>query len=301
MDSEIELLRAMVMALPDPVFVITESGQYLEIAGGKDPSYYHDGAVLKGMSLHDVMPEEKADWFLEHIRQTLNENRLRTVQYILSKNDVKGLGKAPGPGGEIYFEGRIQPLPINIMGERAVVWAARNITTQHKLEIKLKRLSETDDLTGIFNRRKFLKQLEQYFSNFIRYKRPTSLIIFDVDYFKQINDNFGHSVGDKMLCRLTRHCGAQLRKNDSLYRIGGEEFAVLLPETNAEKACLQAERLRQISQKLTIKPGGPAGKLTISVEVSEFFKTDTSLEDVMKRADTCLYKAKAQGRNRVVM
>ncbi|MBA2882041.1 diguanylate cyclase (GGDEF)-like protein [Desulfosalsimonas propionicica] len=300
MDSEIELLRAMVKALPDPVFVITESGHYLEIAGGKDPAYYHDGDDLKGLSLYNVMPKDKADWFLEQIRKTLAQNRLRTVQYTLSQKDVKGLEKAPGPDGDIHFEGRIQPLPVTLQGERTVVWSARNITSQHELEIKLQRMSETDALTGIFNRRKFLEQLNKCFRKFKRYDRPTALITFDIDHFKRINDSFGHSTGDKVLCRLTQNCTAQLRQVDSLYRIGGEEFAVLLPETNAENAYQQAERLRQISEQLRMEDRESADKITISVGISEFADTDASIEDVMKRADACLYEAKRNGRNRVV-
>lgn len=300
MDSEIELLRAMVKALPDPVFVITESGQYLQIAGGKDLAYYHDGGDLKGLSLYDVMPEDKANWFLEQIRETLAQNRLRTVQYTLSQKDVKGLEEAPGPGGDIHFEGRVQPLPITLRGQRAVVWAARNISSQHELEIKLQRLSETDPLTGIFNRRKFLEQLDRCFRKFKRYNRPTALIIFDIDHFKQINDSFGHSTGDKVLCRLTKDCAQQLRQVDCLYRIGGEEFAVLLPETNAENACQQAERLRQVSEQLRVEVRQSSVKISISVGVSEFADADTSIEDVMKRADARLYEAKRNGRNCVV-
>ncbi|MCF8028179.1 MAG: GGDEF domain-containing protein [Desulfobacteraceae bacterium] len=300
MDSEIELLRAMIKALPDPVFVISESGQYLQIAGGKDTAYYHDGDGLKGVFLHDVMPEDMANWFLEQIRETLAQNRLRTVQYALFQKDVKGLEEAPGPDGDIHFEGRVQPLPITLRGERAVVWAARNISSQRELEMKLQRLSETDALTGIFNRRKFLEQLDRCFRNFKRYNRPTALFIFDIDHFKRINDSFGHSAGDEVLCRLTKNCAAQLRQVDSLYRIGGEEFAVLLPETNAENACQQAERLRQVSEQLRVEARDSAVKIAISVGVSEFADTDTSIEDVMKRADARLYEAKRNGRNCVV-
>ncbi|MBS0014707.1 MAG: GGDEF domain-containing protein, partial [Desulfobacterales bacterium] len=246
------------------------------------------------------MPKDKANWFLEQIRETLEQNRLRTVQYTLSANEVKGLEKAPGPDGDIHFEGRIQPLPITLCGERAVVWSARNISSQHELEMKLQRLSETDALTGIFNRRKFLEQLDMCFRKCKRYNRPTALIIFDVDHFKQINDEFGHSAGDEVLCRLTKNCAAQLRQTDSLYRIGGEEFAVVLPETNAENAYQQAERLRQISEQLRMESRGSANKITISVGISEIAGTDASIEDVMKRADACLYKAKENGRNCVV-
>lgn len=182
MDFEIELLRSMVKALPDPVFVITESGYYLEIAGGRDPSYYHDGSYLKGMSLHEVLPKDKADWFLWQIRETLKQGGMRTVKYSLTGNDVKGLDTSEGPGGDIRFEGRVQALPLSLWGERAVVWVARNITHQYELEMKLQHLSETDSLTGIFNRRKFLEQLDECFQKYKRYNRPTALVIFDIDY-----------------------------------------------------------------------------------------------------------------------
>ncbi|MCF8094499.1 MAG: GGDEF domain-containing protein [Desulfobacteraceae bacterium] len=167
--------------------------------------------------------------------------------------------------------------------------------------MKLQQLSETDSLTGIFNRRKFIEQLDKRFQKYKRYNRPTALVIFDIDYFKQINDDFGHSVGDDVLCRLTRDCASQLREVDSLYRIGGEEFAVILPETDAKDGCRQAERMRQVSEQLRVDPGGAAGKVSISAGVSELIDMDVSIEDVMRQADTALYEAKGEGRNRVVV
>jgi len=300
-DFETELLQAMVKALPDPIFIISESGYYLEIAGGRDTAYYHDGSYLKGMSLYDALPKNKADWFLEQIRGTLKQDAQRTVKYSLSGAEVKGLEAAPGPEGDIYFDARIQPLPLTIRGERAVIWTARNITAQYELEMKLQKLSETDSLTGIFNRLKFLEQLDKYFGKFKRYGRPMALVTFDIDHFKRFNDNFGHSVGDHVLCQLVGHCAAKLREVDSLYRIGGEEFAILLPETKAKEASWQGERLRKVSEQMGALPEGSAEKVTISVGVSEFTTTDVSIENVMKRADAALYDAKRKGRNRVIV
>ena len=300
MDFENEILRAMMLALPDPVFVITESGKYIEIAGGQDSAFYHDGSSLKGKSLHDVLPPEKAEWFLEQILATLKKGRLQIVQYSLAGNEVKGLDTVPGPEGDIRFEGRIQPLPLTFKNERAVVWVARNISSQYEFEIELQRMSETDGLTGIFNRRKFLEVLGQRFLEFNRYGRSTALAIFDIDHFKRINDSFGHNTGDEVLCRLTSHYSEQLREVDTLCRIGGEEFAIVLPETDAQSACQMVERLRQSSERFEVKPGKVKSKVTVSVGVSEFIGTDTSIEDIMKRADAALYEAKGKGRNLVI-
>ena len=301
MDFEMELLRATMVALPDPVFVITESGEYLEIIGGRDPGFYHDGSGLKGKSIFEVLPREKANWFLEQIRITLRQDRLRTVRYSLAGCEVKGLDEKPGPAGDIHFEGRIQPLPLTLGNERAVVWVARNITSQYAIERKLQRLSETDSLTGIFNRRKFLKVLDRHFQEFKRYKRITSLVILDIDHFKDINDAFGHHIGDDMLCRLAGNCVSEIRNMDTLCRIGGDEFALVLPQTGSDDACYIAERLRGISEQLEVKPGSDCNKkVTISVGVSEFIAADKSYEQLIKRADTALYEAKEKGRNCVI-
>jgi len=290
------LLQAIMSALPDPVFILTEKGRYIEILGGQDSSYYHDGSFLKGKSLYDVLPREKADWFWEQILTTLSQNRLRTVRYSLAGNEVHGLD-CDGPEGQIRFEGRIQPLPLTFAGERAVIWVARNITSEYENEKKLQKLIETDELTGAFNRRKFLEVLEARFREFKRYGSLTSLITYDFDHFKKINDTFGHNVGDTVLRQITSICASQLREVDTLYRIGGEEFSVILPQTNGQAAYRMAERLRQkVEQSET---GTEKGRMTvtISIGVSEFDGTESTFEDLMIKADTALYKAKGKGRN----
>lgn len=300
MDFEVEVLRTIMITLPDPVFILTESGQYVEIAGGIDTAFYHDGKFLKGESIYDVLAREKADWFLEQIHMTLQQNRLRTVYYSLAGNEVKGLDIEAGPEGDIRFEGRIQSLPLTFEGERAVVWAARNITSQYEYEVKLQELSETDVLTGIFNRRKFLEMLDERFREFKRYECSTGLVIFDIDNFKRVNDAFGHRMGDEVLYQLTSHCYSQLRTVDKLCRIGGEEFAIVLPYTNVKEAYQIAERLRHASEQLDIVLGSSVVNVTISLGFSEFINTDISIEDVIHRADTALYKAKEKGRNQLV-
>lgn len=294
---ENSLLQAIMLALPDPVFVLSESGQYIEILGGQDSSHYHDGSFLKGKSLYDVLAKEKADWFLEQILKTLRENRLRIVKYSLAGNEVKGLEVETGPDGHIWFEGRIQSLPLTFGSERAVVWVARNITREYENEKKLQKLSETDELTEVFNRRKFLGMLDVRFREFKRYGSSTALINYDFDHFKRVNDTFGHNVGDDVLRQITSLCVSQLRDVDSLYRVGGEEFSVILPQTNGKDAYQMAERLRQTIEQSNIVTEKGELKITISLGVSEFDNTDSTFEDLIRRADTALYKAKGRGRN----
>ncbi len=295
-----DLLNEMITALPDPVFILSESGRYVGVAGGRDPHHYHDGSRLVGLSLYDVLPREKADWFVNQISHALAKQELCIVEYGLAALDVKQLGPATGPGGEIWFEGRIQPLRKTCDDERAVVWVARNITQRHKLEEKLRRLSEIDPLTEIANRRKFLNELHDLYAEFKRYGHPTAMLMFDIDHFKNINDSFGHLAGDQVLFRISRIAEEHLRQVDLLCRFGGEEFAVLLPHTDTAGAQMIAERLREAIARHVFNLSKDGIKVTISTGLSQLMTSDQTANDVIKRADDALYRAKNSGRNCVV-
>ncbi|WP_331344979.1 diguanylate cyclase [Cellvibrio sp. UBA7661] len=296
MTDHLDILLDMLSALPDPVFVLTESGRYAALIGGQDRQHYHDGAYLVDFSLYDVLPKAKADWFLEQIKTTLAQNQLRIVEYGLAGTDVDGLDTQQGPEGEIWFEGRIQPLSAPINNERAVVWVACNITRRHQLEAKLQLLSETDELTGAYNRRKLLDALTLSLKHFRERQTPTAVVLMDIDYFKSINDRFGHVAGDEVLRGIAHHAMAHLREGDLFARFGGEEFALLLPNTSLVAAELIAERLR-----LSIAAGdflsGANLTVTVSMGLSLIQPQDQSIESILHRADDALYKAKHNGRN----
>ncbi len=299
MDTEVELLKDMVAALPDPVFVLTESGRYAAMAGVHDAGCYHDGSDLGGVNLYEVLPPEKADWFLEQIQRTLEEGGMRTVEYTLGANEVRGVNAPSGPSETTHFEGDIQPLGKHYKGERAVVWLARNVNRRHALESRLRHMSETDSLTGTFNRRKLMEELESRLAEFERYGQPCALITLDIDRFKSINDSYGHGVGDEVLRRITAICGRQLREPDILCRIGGEEFAVLAPGTDMTAAAQLGERLRYAIAQQAPGAASESEAVTVSVGVSAFVNGDADVEEVMRRADNGLYGAKNDGRNQV--
>ena len=281
--------------LPDPLFILTEDGYYKTIFGGEDTEFYHDGKALIGKTLYDVLPEEKADWFVNQIQEVLKNKKVFIVEYGLSGNDVDGLDTNNGPKGEIWFEGRMKALPFLVDGKRAVVWMARNITQSHELKRELHIKSETDVLTGALNRRRFMLEIEMLFNDFRLETKPSSLLMIDIDYFKQINDTYGHITGDEILKQIVNVCKSQLRKDDMFFRYGGEEFVALLPNTNQDEAIAIAERIRHFVEKEHFKED--IKDITVSIGIDKFKISDKDFNDMIKRADKALYIAKGEGRN----
>lgn len=165
---------------------------------------------------------------------------------------------------------------------------------------ELERLATTDGMTGIYNRRHFMTLADIEWSRSGRYRRPMSFLMIDIDYFKSINDRFGHEVGDQMIVHLTKVATACKRDSDVLARIGGEEFGLLLPETDLAQALLVAERLRREVAENPLVADTDRISTTISIGVASRDEAMTGISDLMKVADRALYEAKNGGRNRVV-
>ena len=163
----------------------------------------------------------------------------------------------------------------------------------------LLHLAMTDVLTGVSNRRHFVNVLEHEFVRARRYGSPLSVLAFDLDFFKRINDGYGHAVGDEALTNFARVAKQGLRDMDLLGRLGGEEFSILLPNTTMTEALVVAERVRDGVTQISIPTDNGTLKFTTSVGVAEVRQTDTSVDDLLRRADAALYDAKAAGRNRV--
>lgn len=168
-----------------------------------------------------------------------------------------------------------------------------------KMLEKLEELAITDELTQLYNSRRFYKQLDAEVYRFKRYKHPLSLLFLDVDHFKHYNDAYGHIQGDKVLIRLGRIIKSCLRTMDSAYRYGGEEFTVILPETEGKEAVVVASRIRALMEAEKFTPGaGKIVKLTISIGVTEYC-ADERISSFAERADKAMYTAKQKGKNKV--
>lgn len=175
----------------------------------------------------------------------------------------------------------------------------QDVTEVAIYEQKLVDLNMKDDLTGIFNRRFMEKKLKEEFHRHSRYSRQMSLIMFDIDSFKRINDEYGHQCGDYILKSVSSRIASAIRNIDLLFRYGGEEFCCMLPETGLEGAMSVAERFRIAIMDQENNYDGNIIKVTISLGVSELTKEIKSPEDLMNKADEALYRAKKEGRNRV--
>ena len=197
------------------------------------------------------------------------------------------------------FWGSVAARVLEFNGEQVLISGIWDVSHQRELSARLLSLATTDELTGALNRRRSLELAREELERAERYDRPVSLAMMDLDHFKAVNDQFGHAIGDEALREVVQVMRAQLRRPDWLARYGGEELAVLFPETTLEAAMRVTERIRLAVENLALMRGGKRVPLTLSAGVATWKKGE-SLEDFLRRSDTALYAAKDAGRNRVV-
>jgi diguanylate cyclase (GGDEF)-like protein len=183
-------------------------------------------------------------------------------------------------------------------GGRMLIYSDVTDIVRHAEE--LERLATTDGMTGIYNRRHFMTLADLEWNKACRYDRPLSLVLLDIDYFKSINDAYGHQAGDEVLVHLAKVAASCKRAPDILARIGGEEFALLLPETDLLQAQMAAERLRNEVATHPLATAPQAIRPTVSIGVAAKAANITTFSQLVTAADKALYEANRAGRNRVI-
>ena len=217
---------------------------------------------------------------------------LNWTEYILQNTNQSHKVKIIFSGKVYYFLASASMISVK---KRHYSIVLSDITQEEEYKHKLKQISITDTLTGIYNRRYYQKKVKEEMYNSNRYNFPLSVIMFDIDFFKKVNDMYGHDVGDEVLIEYPKLIESLLRGGDSLCRIGGEEFMIILPHTGRNEAKKVAEKLRiSVQEHKKIVP------ITMSFGVTEYIKGESE-DFIYKRADEALYKAKQSGRNRVVV
>jgi two-component system, cell cycle response regulator len=235
----------------------------------------------------------------EVCRRLKADERLRDIPvlFISAMNEVEGKVRAFALGGTDYVTKPFQP--------EEVLARVRSQLHRRRLWLKLEdqknRMNElvrTDSLTNLLNRRAFMEGLDQEINRQQRYSNPLSLFMVDLDHFKIVNDTYGHAGGDEVLCHFAKLLRETIRTTDIPGRIGGEEFAVLLPETDMENAVLLAQRLSQAIRSSNVKTFVGMISYTVSIGISQMRSGD-STETLLNRADQAMYRAKENGRDRV--
>ena len=252
----------------------------------------HGLAELTGFSIGELIGMNGFDLIAPEHLEAVHANINRQYD---QKYEVEGVRK----NGEKYPLA-IRGKNIPYKGKSLRVTEFRDITDHKVVEKALERLANTDALTGLANRGHFLEKAALELSRSIRYARSMSVLMMDVDFFKEINDRHGHKVGDVALKKLSDVCQEILRTEDLIGRIGGEEFAIFLPETDQTKAVEVAERLRLAiaNSKVPMEIGLPL-HLTVSIGVTSLTDKDQNIDVLLSDVDKALYEAKRSGRNKV--
>lgn len=186
--------------------------------------------------------------------------------------------------------------------EAELTLSRQELQYRAQVEAELRRWATTDALTGMANRRHFLEACEHEMQRAMRYGRPLTVAIFDVDLFKRINDSLGHAAGDDVLRAIAQVTAETLRETDLVGRLGGEEFGLLLPETELSGGTDLAERLREaVASHPVAVAGGQTVRVTVSIGVATLADDDVSVDGLFARADAALYRAKDAGRDRIAV
>ncbi len=253
---------------------------------------YHEGEMVGKDILRFLYPDS---------RDLLSESFQRLVdnQTIESPLELRVVHKNEEG---IYME--VLLTLIQYEGCPAILITLRNITERKKAEAELKRLVITDDLTGLYNQRYLYSQITKEVERAKRHNRPLSMLLIDIDLFKEFNDTYGHWEGDFVLKKIGEILMKNVRDIDMTFRYGGEEFAVILPETKYEDATIVAERIRKAVAQTLFYPFTLDGQpdivsKTVSIGVTEFNIEDT-IKSFLKRVDNAMYQAKKGGRNMII-
>lgn len=280
-------LRRVLDSSPFPIIVSTRADDKVLYVNKLAAEMFH-------VRLADIEGKRTPDFFVDPA------DREHVADVLEKVGEVDDYETTLRDGGGREFPALVSVTPVDYEGKAASFLTFNDITGRKEKETELMRLATIDPLTELLNRRAFNEQGERELARARRYGKPLSVIMLDIDWFKQINDTMGHAAGDHVLKELARIMQQTLRETDICARIGGEEFAGILTETPLGGAMETAERIREaIANEQFTYEGGPI-RITASIGVAEFRTGDKSIEDTIKRADDYLYHAKQSGRNRVM-
>jgi diguanylate cyclase (GGDEF)-like protein/PAS domain S-box-containing protein len=306
-----EQYRSLFDRMMDGVYRSTHEGRFVDInpAMVKMFGYSSREEMLKVDIKNELYfsPEERGSHVLDTGKEEVEAYRMRRKDGSEIWVEDHGAYVHDEHGGLKYHEGILRDITERKHAEDELYRAKDSLEIAHRelqeLLAHAQVLARTDGLTGLYNFRYFFELASYEFSAAIRYQRPLSIIIFDTDNLKLVNDTLGHITGDKMLMNVAQTASMQVRSVDALARYGGDEFVVLLPQTNAQQALPVAERIRAsvADMRIDTEKGPLAVTLSLGIAELQLDPVDENLEKIVRRADKALYIAKSAGRNRTMI
>ncbi|GAC21215.1 sensor domain-containing protein [Paraglaciecola arctica] len=276
------MLETIFEAIPDLFFLMTDDGTILDYHASNTKNLYVPPNQLVGKNIADILPAKVTNKFNTHIAKLLQEKGTISFEYELTM-----------PHGLVYFEARIN----HFSKYKQVVAIIRDITEQYKSAELIRHQAYFDNLTSLPNRFLALDRLSQMLIEAERNIEKAAVLFLDIDDFKKVNDTLGHEIGDKLLIKAAHRLQQVLRKEDTVGRLGGDEFIVLLRGlTEHNDALTITENLLETFRK-PFKIDGRELILTTSIGVAMYPENGSSSSDLLRNADTAMYQAKALGRN----
>lgn len=295
-----EVLTTITDMMPDRHYIVTEDGLILNRFGNTQADqFYH---MPQPKSVKKLTTPENVKEILLNIDQCLLANSITTFELSSTLSELQKIHPdATGPISIQWFEIRMMPLSFFINNRKALIISVRNITEKKLTELKLQELIITDPLTKLYNRRYATEELSRCLQRFLRYKTPVTVMMLDIDFFKTINDTYGHAAGDRVLVELSKFLQDTIRKSDTIARLGGEEFILIMPDVALKDVEPFCQRLIDNIEEFQIPIKDGNISVTMSGGVTEFTESDTDIESILKRADLALYRSKDEGRNKITM
>jgi len=279
-------LNAIIKAMPDIMFLNDEDGKFLEVFISDESNFYISKHELLGKCYQDIFPSKLASFFYKSITKAIRDKSLTIIEY-----ELKILKKLK------FYEARIMPVGLSINNKETVIVIARDITKEKKTKDRLKFIAMHDSLTKLPNRFLFQKKLKSAIRRTKRDNSLGALFFLDIDRFKEINDNLGHDIGDKLLIKCTRRLKKILCLESTLSRFGGDEFVILVENILSRQEAIDiADRIMNTFIK-PFKIGKYILDVTTSMGISIFPKDSSQITQLIKQTDMAMYQAKALGRN----
>lgn len=280
-------LRAILEILPYPIYITADNGELLFVN--------RKTCLLLQQSASQLLKSRSTDFFADPQEREELRQLLETIP------DIREVEVKMKTARGRTFTAELAAIKTNYGNRGAIMVALSDISQRKEMEAELLHQATIDALTGISNRRHFMEEAAKELERARRFGRPVSVMMIDLDHFKKVNDEYGHAAGDAALQAAVKRSLESLRQLDIMGRLGGEEFAVVMPETNLEEGRVAAERLRRHVAERPLLAGREAVPCTVSIGVAEMTEKDRSIDDMLNRADKALYHAKESGRDQVVL